>query len=278
MDLLDHQSASTTKLLLIGDAGSGKTGALASLIRSGYNLRILDFDNGLDILRHVLGDYRPQPGQVIYETLTDKRKAAGGKAIVDGVPMAFAKAMDLLTHWKMPERKIGERTIPAYDLGKLTTWGEKDVLVVDSMSFMSDAAMRHVLSANGRVMGPPQLQDWGEAIRMVEDTLGLLYSDAVKCHVIITSHITFVGGGDDGQGVSKGYPNTLGQKLPPKVGRYFNGVLLVKVKGVGANAKRIIRTVSEGLVELKNPAPNKVPSELDIQDGLAKYFKLVQEG
>jgi septum formation inhibitor-activating ATPase MinD len=45
-----HQSHRTTKMLNMGDAGSGKTGALASLAKAGQRLVILDFDNGLDIL------------------------------------------------------------------------------------------------------------------------------------------------------------------------------------------------------------------------------------
>lgn len=285
-DFCDHQSSDTTKLLLIGESGVGKTGALASLIKAGYKLRILDFDNGLDILRGVLGTYKPQPGQVIFETLTDKRKAVNGKPIPDGLPVAFAKGLDLLTEWKLPERKIKttnlageevEKVLPAYNLGKITSWGSDVVLVIDSLSLMGDAALRHVLALNGRLLTAPQLNDWGDAIRMLEDTLGLLYSDAIRCHVIITSHITFVGA-DDAGGVQKGYPNALGSKLPPKVGRYFNAVLGVRTKGSGANVKRVIRTQSEGLVEFKNPAPLKVPVELPIETGLADYFKIVQEG
>ena len=46
-----HKSAEYTKLMLVGDSGSGKTTALASLANAGYNLRILDFDDGLSILQ-----------------------------------------------------------------------------------------------------------------------------------------------------------------------------------------------------------------------------------
>ena len=49
--LANHQSNQFTKLLLIGDAKSGKTGSLVSLVKAGYKLRILDFDNLLDILK-----------------------------------------------------------------------------------------------------------------------------------------------------------------------------------------------------------------------------------
>ena len=37
--------SAVTKLLLIGDSGTGKTGALAPLIKKGYRVRILDMDN-----------------------------------------------------------------------------------------------------------------------------------------------------------------------------------------------------------------------------------------
>ena len=39
--------AMVTKMLLIGDSGSGKTGATYSLLRAGYNLRFLDFDKSI---------------------------------------------------------------------------------------------------------------------------------------------------------------------------------------------------------------------------------------
>ena len=51
-----HQSSDIVKMLFIGPSGAGKTGALASLASAGYNLRILDMDNGLDVLANVLND------------------------------------------------------------------------------------------------------------------------------------------------------------------------------------------------------------------------------
>lgn len=268
--LANHQSNSATKLLLIGDSGSGKTGALASLALAGYNLRILDFDNGLDILSHFIkkGDTTNKNiiSNVIYETLTDKHKAVAGKTVIDGIPQAFQRGMNLLTEWKVG----GDNP---YNLGKITAWGSKDVLVIDSLTFCSEAAMRHVLAINGRGSNPPQIQDWGEAMRMIEGMLGLLYSSAISCNVIVTAHIAFLG--DEG-GMTRGYPSTLGQKLPPKVGRYFNSVLMARAIGAGAAAKRKIITRSEGLIELKNSAPTEVPAMLDLGTGLAEFFKLTQ--
>ena len=45
----DHISTQRAKLMIVGDSGSGKTASLASLANAGYNVRILDFDDGLDI-------------------------------------------------------------------------------------------------------------------------------------------------------------------------------------------------------------------------------------
>ena len=49
-------TAAPAKILLIGKSGAGKTGALASLVAAGYNLRIIDTDKGVRPLRSLLTD------------------------------------------------------------------------------------------------------------------------------------------------------------------------------------------------------------------------------
>ncbi len=113
-------------------------------------------------------------------------------------------------------------------------------------------------------------------MRYIEDLLGLLYSDTIKCNVLVLSHITFIE--KEGNSGAAGYPSTLGSKLPPKVGRYFNTMLRCKTIGSGSAQKRVIRTVSEPGLELKNPAPSKVPAEIEFKGtsgGLAEFFKIV---
>ena len=46
----DHPRDQRVKALVCGEPGTGKTGALASLLNADYTVAILDFDNGLDIL------------------------------------------------------------------------------------------------------------------------------------------------------------------------------------------------------------------------------------
>jgi len=259
----EHQSTKAIKLLLIGDSGSGKTGSLASLINQGYKVRALDFDNGLDALaRFVTKD---KLKNVIYHTLQDKLKFQGTTIGPDGSPTAWVRAAQLLTEdWKDSEGK---------SVGSLQTWGPDTIFLVDSMTFMGDCILRFIRALAGNTGNTTQPQ-WGEAMRKLEEMLQILWSDLIKCHVIVTSHITFIA--DEGEGnLRKGYPTALGSKLPPKIPRYFNSVLQCVTLGSGTSERRVLRTKSTSVLELKNPSPLTVPVELDISNGLAEYFRLV---
>jgi hypothetical protein len=248
-------------LLLIGDSGTGKTGALASLVRAGYMLRILDFDNGLDILVNVLKAKPELLSKVSFVTLTDKLKNVGGVLMPDGIPAAFTKAMNLLTNWKTADE----------DFGPVTTWGPDVVLVLDSLTFLSAAIFRYV-----EVIGnyKDKRQTYGEAQNKVTDLLGLLYSPEVKCNVIVTSHITFI---ETQANILKGYPSSIGRALSPQIPRFFNTVLQTKIRGAGATASRVISSVPDGLVDLKTPTmPGTIPAELPIDTGLADFFRALK--
>lgn len=263
--LLQHQSQSVTKLLFIGDSGSGKTGALASLAEAGYNLRILDFDAGLDILVNAL---RRKPNaaellkRVTYMTLTDKMKAVGGVMLPDGAPTAFSRAMNLCQNWKTVDE----------DLGPVSTWGDKDILVVDSLTFLSHSCFRFV-DTTFQYKDPRQT--YGEAQKRIESFLAMLYSDSVKCNVIVNSHIALIE--KEGAGIMKGYPMSIGVALSPRIPTYFNTVLQAKIVGAGASTKRVISTVPSGLVDLKTSVlPDQVPAELPLETGLGEYFRIIR--
>lgn len=265
MNLSDLRTDKPIKMLLIGDSGNGKTGALASLAKAGYKLRILDFDNGLEILGYQLKGVTDKNGKpaienVKYETLIDNLKSVGNKIVPVGQPLAFSNALNLLQAWNKP--------IASEDLGSPSEWGTDTILVIDSLTFMSHAALRRVLALQMRSGDQPQIQDWGQAMANIEDTLNILYSDTIKCHVIITSHIVYI---EQGEGVNKGYPSTLGNKLPPKVGRYFNQILHVQKVGSGSLAKRVILTQPDSNIDVKCPIPG-IAKQLSLESGLAEFF------
>lgn len=259
--LAEHKSQTFVKTLIVADSGFGKTGALASLAKAGYNLFIADFDNGLDVLRNLLRDDPKALGRVNFETFSDKFKNVGGNLMLDGVPKAFADCLKCLSDW--PGK------------GPLDKWTANDVLVIDTLTTMGLASMRHILALTGRD-GKAQIQDWGAAMDQVERVVQLLSTPAVNCHVILNCHIQYAET-TEGSGVFKGYPAALGNKLSPKIPVYFNNCLVGKSTGTGANKKREFLSRGDGLVEGKS-SMLQVPVSLPQDTGLATFFELQRGG
>lgn len=264
--LTSHQSSQTTKALVVGDSGSGKTGSLASLAQAGYNLRIIDVDNGLDVLTNLLKSpvYGSEAiSRVTYETVTDKMRNAGGK-LIPAQATSWQRVIGLLSNW--PE------------LGPVANWTPQDILVIDSLTMLGNCALNFVLSMNSRLGQRPHQSDWYDGQQLLEGLLQMVYDESVKCNVIITSHIAFLG--EENSAVATGYPMALGKALPPKIGRYFNTILLARSTGSGTSVKRQILTSStrmaNGIVELKNTAPGRVKPEYPLETGLADYFKAIR--
>src|SRR6516165_150394 len=143
--LANHQSNEYLKMGLIGDSGSGKTGCCASLLSLDLNLRFLDMDNGLDSLKqYVLRDYPNKLQNIEYRTLRDKYKATAMGPICPQ-PKAFVEAIKMLDRWKYDDTDLG---VPA-------EWGPDSVLIIDSFTFLSDAAFNWAdpLTPRGRSSG-----------------------------------------------------------------------------------------------------------------------------
>ena len=254
-------------MLLLGDSGAGKTSALASLANAGYELFIQDYDNGVRSMRQFV--HPDKLKNIHYLSLQDKMKSLAGRAVPKGPPKAVDKGMKALENWPA-DSEGGE------GFGATWDWQPNRVIVIDTLTFMGQAAMRYVLHMSARSHENPQIQDWGAAMKMQEDMLTLLYSDATKCHVVVCAHLTTVG--EDG---NQFYPSALGSKLPPKVSRYFNNVVRIRTSGSAQNLRRAIRTASEHNLELKVEAkcPVEIPVKTDskgyAEGGLAELFRLI---
>lgn len=259
--LQEKKANDPIKLLVLGDTGVGKTGALASLLLAGYELFILDFDEGTDVLQYALA------GKEVFcqiETLQDTYTERDGRVGVD-VPKAFPQALKLLgsNGW------IDSTSKKNY--GKVSTWSKKRIIVIDSLTFMGKAALNWVVGNNGRSHKQFYQSDWGDAMAALEKTLAILYSKDVACNVIVLTHVKYQ---EDAAGaLINGFPTALGKALPPEIGRYFNFMLYAKKTGTGAGTKRKLYTQPEGLVAAKCPILD-APRELDIETGLAKIFEL----
>lgn len=239
------------KVLLVGNSGSGKTGALASLAQAGYKLHIADFDRGTAILRNLLRDDKESLSRIEVDSFTDTYKNVGAKIYPSKVK-AWAQSLDALTKWTNEYQSLDH------------------IIVVDSLNFATRAAFNWILSVANRLAAPKEIQDWGAAQDLVESFLFKLYGEETKCHVICTSHILYHGSGDSD--IKIGYPATaVGRSFSPKVPRFFNSCLLVRNTGTGAAGKREIWTKPVDYVDLKTETLN-AKDKYPLSDGLAKYF------
>lgn len=259
--LANHQSNDFTKCLVIGDSGAGKTGALTSLVKAGYKLRILDFDNNLDVLKAFIERECPDKIEnVEFRTLRDKRKATAEGASIDGKPIAFSNALKMLDHWKYED----------VDLGRPCDWGSDCILVLDSLSRFCDAAydFRLPLAVVGRSGEIDLRAVYGDAQDAVENTIANLTSPQFETNVIVIAHIVYQ---ETPDGI-KGFPQGVGQKLSPKIPQYFP----TKIRFFNKGGKRSIKTTSTPMIDLANPKPFDMLPEYSIEIGMADIFAVLR--
>lgn len=251
----DYSNNEFVKLIMIGNSGSGKTGALLSLVKAGYKLKVVDFDKGLDALVNFVRAECPDKLENIeYITFRDpiKMTQAGPKVI--GAPKAYVNAMNALETW--PE----DGSTPA-------EWGRDTILVVDSLTNAGRAAMKWAMAAAPTAKDGRQ---WYKVAQdLIEDLIANLTSDEFKTNVIVISHIEL---GDSATGVKKGFVSAVGKALGPKIPRFFNTLIVSETSGVGKKKKHELKTLPTAMIDAKNPAPMKIEESYDI-NGLAKIFE-----
>jgi len=247
-----HNSSAYSKLIYIGDSGTGKTGSLVSLLKAGYSLRILDMDDGLSSLVGYAKAEGCDLSKVEYETMRDEYKATKAGPVIKGSPKAFVEA-----------------------LTKLTEWTEIDdpncFLVMDTLTSFSKAAFEWAKGMNPLAKDPRQW--YGTAQKGVEDTIALLSGPQTKMNVIIMSHINYK---EVVEGVNKGYVAAVGNALGPHIPKYFDSMILAEASGSGSNVRRKIKTFPTGVIDLKTPSPG-VAADYPLSTGLAEIVAKLKE-
>ena len=265
------------RLLLVGDSGTGKTGALLPLLKN-YKLRIADFDNGVDFLTLNASD--EQKKNLSIKTFTDEFSRSPIAGLTLNTPSAITRFGNALDKWDK--------------FGPFKSWNQETILVIDSLTFFSRAMARHYLDLNKKkpdaVIEPRQ---FGAIQGMIFSLMDQLLDDAKKCHYIVITHLDYrdyqegsyapVGMMDQGdkpdqipksQVEAKGVPTVFGAKLGPQIGRYFNFMLRTRIQQIGSlRPKRIIQTAPDHTVDLKCPILElEEKGELPLSTGLATLF------
>lgn len=254
-DPFDLTAGDGKKILLIGESGRGKTGALAALIAVGYKVFMIDTDKGSDILDGLLrDDHFPYRAYMAQHNITPfyscipfdipmgliEVKIAGKTELTIGPKSgsAFNDVFRQLNDWRTPD---GET------FGNCSTWKSDCIIVVDTISTLGQMAKTYSQFLNNHpgLLADEYGRDAGAARDLISRVITVLVSSTVKCNVIINAHVTRV---DTSAGLaespaqrlqerkkndrdaipnsmeSKGYPDVITRDFSTKVGKFFNNL------------------------------------------------------
>lgn len=247
------------KVLYVGASGTGKTGSLTSLVKAGYELRVLDLDNGMDaLLYHTEAECPDRLSSIDYETIRDKWGFGPTGPKVKGAPTALPTLFKRLDTWQ-------DGTTPA-------EWGSDKILVVDSLTAVGQAAYAWARATNPTTKEKRQWYQAGQ--EAIEALMAGITSADFNTNVIVCTHLDI----REEDGLNKAFASSLGRALGPKLPRFFNTMILAESSGTGSKVRRKIKTFPTSLIDLKTPAPMEIDAEYPLETGMASIFsKLKRE-
>jgi len=221
--------------MLVAERGVGKTTQIAHLANAGFNVKVLDIDNKL---------------QVMSAHLAEGHAAIDYVSLMPKVKESWEKAVELLTSWKM------------------NTWGPDVVFVVDTASLLSDTGLNYAKTKHGATDKNVKFEQaiWGEYAERFENWTARIVADSNKFHVVFMCH-------PEQQTQLVGAPKIVGsfagQKLLDAMPKMFNCVWTMERRG----DKNVIKTVSDTGAVRTNAFPKVVGPETT--DNLGEIFKKV---
>lgn len=216
------------KVMLYGASGTGKTYSIRTLLDAGLEVFVLFTEPGMATLRDVKSDKL----HWFYVPAVPFNLDSFQKMLTNINTMPF----QALTAMSDPNRKDYNQMLhissalakfhderSGTDFDSVDKWGTDRVLVIDSISGIAAAAVGLVVG------GRPTMSqgDYGVAMNTMEKFLNMLCFGA-RTNIVMMAHeereVNEVTGG------TAIMPSTLGRKLSPKIGRFFDDVILAYQK------------------------------------------------
>lgn len=249
--LLDSVVARPKKIALIGDSAVGKTTAVGTLANAGFEVGILDVDNGYAVLADPLR-IKPENRKNVHIEHVDISDGAG---------------------WE----NLGKALNGSWDgWGPVGSWGKSRIFCLDSGSIATKMVFRHVckslnVSTDIDVL-KMQPKDSANLYHHVSERffclVARLNADETKCHVVVTYHL---------RNVTPLSPNPTwviasdGTKLHVDLPKLYPDIWhLTKLGKV-----RTLLTASKGIggeLPLKCSTPSLLSESETLTDGLAGIF------
>jgi hypothetical protein len=254
------------RILICGEPAAGKTGALAQLANAGYRLMIHDFDSN----SRVIGSYlRPNAADVYINTyavakITNTNLFAGTGTATKQAVDTMRQFCKMLEHWKTPTE----------DLGPTAKMTSKDVIVIDSGTFLGELLL---LAAHEDPETKRDLRSlYNVAGRYYGAILDHLTGAQIGASVLVLTHIMQTGDKDDqGKivGKSRDIPVGVGEKFSKKMQTYFSDIWHLEV---GRDGKRSFKTGATDKVSLRTSAPHIIKGVEDFD--LASMLNRLTDG
>lgn len=255
------------KILVLGDSGSGKTHLMSTLAEAGIEVFHLGLEPAQATIAKAIRDaikknpkadfsnyhYVDLPAltssfKSMIDTAT-KVNTLSFKAICDleglnrDQTRQFIRMMELLSNFKEGDKSYGS----------VDSWDNTRALVIDSLSALNVMAKTLVAGQNP-ALSPSQ---WNMAQDAVRTFLNKLCFDC-NCHVVVLGHLEPEK--DEVSGRVMNMPSTLGKKLGPELGRYFDEVVIAKKTENGwALSTKEANTVTKNRLF---PVSNSLPPSL----------------
>lgn len=210
--------------LLVGESGTGKTYSLRTLTKS-IETFVLFTEPGMRTIADIGCDegmhihYIP-PARPDFDVMADSadriNKALDLEALTKQKNWDKSKYRQFLEVLGACNNFKCDRC--GKEFGSVDTWGTDRAFVVDSLSGLNIMAMD--LAAGSKPVKSPA--DWGTSMDNLERFINRLCT-GTQCHFILTAHLEREK--DEVTGGVTLMASTLGQKLAPKVPRYFDDVV-----------------------------------------------------
>lgn len=219
------------KVLLLGAPGAGKTTAIITALKAGLKTYVVFTEAGQSALMKALTVHKVteeekkrlffayvKPGGSSFKVLKEQadkvNKAAEFGKMEGGSRTNYNQLVQVM---QLCANFVDQNGV---EHGGIDTFGADCAVFIDGLSGLSDMAMKLTIGAKP----VPTLQDWGVAIKQVDDFVKQFAN--IDAFVCVIAHVAMER--DEVSGKVLQYANTLGKQLGPTLGRHFNEVIMAR--------------------------------------------------